>query len=273
MQQLTSGQFFGDTTNTLQVNGMILTDTAYTHAFVDWHYHENMYFTFLLQGRVIEGNKKETYHCTTGSLLFHNWQEPHYNILPPGKTRGFHLELTPFFLQQYFPNATLPAGSIKIESANQKLAFYKMFLEYQQQDAYSPIAISNYLGTCLTQISEQSLQSKAVPSWVNKIKELLYYDAAQPLTLTSLAQQLQIHPGHLSRDFAKYFHCNLGEYIRSVKLQKALQLLVETNLNLSEIAAASGFADQSHFIRLFKRQLHMLPVKARKQLTNINTAR
>ena len=61
--------------------------------------------------------------------------------------------------------------------------------------------------------------------------------------------------------------------MRKIKLEKALKLLVETNLNLSEIAAASGFADQSHFTRLFKHQLHMLPAKARKQLTNINTAR
>lgn len=41
----------------------------------------------------MEGNKKEIYNCPAGSLLFHNWQEPHYNIKPAGYTRGFQIKL------------------------------------------------------------------------------------------------------------------------------------------------------------------------------------
>lgn len=59
MVKLTNGQFFGQTNDTTYLNGVTLTDTEYTHEKVDWHYHENAYFTLILEGRVIEGNKKE----------------------------------------------------------------------------------------------------------------------------------------------------------------------------------------------------------------------
>ena len=88
MINLTTGQFYGHTNELLQLEGLTLTDTEYTHDYVDWHYHENAYFTFILDGLVLEGNKKETYHCSTGSLLFHNWQESHYISKPPGFTRA-----------------------------------------------------------------------------------------------------------------------------------------------------------------------------------------
>ena len=59
MKLLQTGQFYGQTNNTFLLNGLALTDTEYTQEKVDWHYHENAYFTFILQGNIIEGNKKE----------------------------------------------------------------------------------------------------------------------------------------------------------------------------------------------------------------------
>ena len=68
MNLLQTGQFHGQTNKTIHLNGITLTDTEYTLPKVAWHYHENAYFTFILQGNVIEGNKKEIYNC---DLLFY----------------------------------------------------------------------------------------------------------------------------------------------------------------------------------------------------------
>ena len=58
MNTLQTGQFYGVTNETTTHGGLTLTDTEYTHEHVDWHYHQNAYFTFILDGRVIEANKK-----------------------------------------------------------------------------------------------------------------------------------------------------------------------------------------------------------------------
>jgi AraC family transcriptional regulator len=49
MKHLQTGQFHEQTNKTSHLNGVTLTDTEYTLEKVDWHYHENAYFTFILQ--------------------------------------------------------------------------------------------------------------------------------------------------------------------------------------------------------------------------------
>jgi cupin superfamily acireductone dioxygenase involved in methionine salvage len=58
MNTLRNGEYFGKTNDIVTIEELTITDTEYTHPYVDWHYHENAYFTFLLQGNMIEGNKK-----------------------------------------------------------------------------------------------------------------------------------------------------------------------------------------------------------------------
>jgi len=137
MKHLQSGEFHGNTNKTIDLNDVILTDTEYTHDKVDWHYHENAYFTFLLQGNVIEGNKREIYTCSAGSLLYHNWQDPHYNIKPPGFTRGFHIELKDTWFKNFSFNASALQGSINISNPDAKFLLYKIFKETKIWDDVS----------------------------------------------------------------------------------------------------------------------------------------
>lgn len=70
MKQLSKGQFYGETNFRRSVDSLTLTDTVYTHDFVDWHYHETPYFTFLLQGGLTEGYKKERKNLRPGVFCF-----------------------------------------------------------------------------------------------------------------------------------------------------------------------------------------------------------
>jgi hypothetical protein len=60
---------------------------------IDRHRRENAYFTFILQGGLIESTETDTYNCLAGSLLFHNLKDPHYKIKPANNTKCFHIEL------------------------------------------------------------------------------------------------------------------------------------------------------------------------------------
>jgi len=265
MKHLQTGQFHGQTNKTIQLNGLTLTDTEYTHDKVDWHYHENAYFTFILQGNVIEGNRKEVYNCTAGSLLFHNWQEPHYNIKPNGFTRGFHIELEQQWLQGFDFGLSDLTGSINILNPDLKLLLYKIFREVKIDDGTTSLSVQSLLLQLVEQMRHDnkiSIQKK--PLWVNKIREVLDNKFADNLSLTDLSANLGIHPVHLSRDFPKYFHCNLGHYIRKLKIERSLSLLSQKSNSLSAITFECGFSDQSHFARCFKEINGMNPLEYRK---------
>lgn len=265
MKLLQTGQFHGQTNNTVFLNGLTLTDTEYTHDKVDWHYHQNAYFTFILQGKVIEGNKKEVYNCSAGDLLFHNWQEPHYNIKPAGFTRGFHIELQENWLQNLHFSLGDLTGNMNIQNPELKLLLYKIFKETKMNDETSQLSIESLLLQVLEQIiQDDEIPVKKNPTWVTKIREMLNETFSEKLTLLELAMGVGIHPAHLSRDFPKYFQCTIGNYIRKLKIQKSLILLPQKNISLSAIAFECGFADQSHFIRCFKDIVGIAPFTYRK---------
>jgi len=266
MKYLRTGNFFGETNQTIHLDGLTLTDTVYTHKQVDWHFHENAYFTFVLQGRLLECNKKETYMCSGGSLLFHSWQEPHYNIKPDGYTRGFHIELNDRWFARYSPAHGL-RGSFNIEQPAVKLLLYKILSEMKTFDEFSESSIHALLLEAFENMRrEEHNRTSAKPAWINKLREILNDDCTLPFSLGLLARELDVHPVHLSRDFSRYFNCTFGEYVRKLRIEKALALMSDKDLSLTEIAFRCGFADQSHFLRTFKRILGLNPSGYRKVL-------
>jgi AraC family transcriptional regulator len=265
MKQLLTGQFYGNTNKTILLNGITLTDTEYTHDKVDWHYHENAYFTFVLQGNVIEGNKKEVYNCPAGSLLFHNWQEPHYNIKPEGYTRGFHIELEKSWFDTFTFDSKRLQGSLHISNPDIKFLLYKIFKETKMNDDVTGLSVQGLILQVLAQMFHQAQSQKNTrPPWVVKIEEILLDGYCEKPTLEYLSKILDIHPVHLSRDFSKYFNCSFGEYIRKLKVEKSLALLASRKTSLTEIAFECGFADQSHFTRCFKAINGISPSAYRK---------
>ena len=68
------------------------------------------------------------------------------------------------------------------------------------------------------------------------------------MRLTQAADALQVNPTYLSREFARYFdNLSFGEYIRKLRIDKALDLLDTTAYPMAEIAYLTGFSDQSHY--------------------------
>ncbi|GAB0156041.1 hypothetical protein CHRYSEOSP005_13030 [Chryseobacterium sp. Alg-005] len=264
MKNLRNGEFFGQTNETICLDGLTITDTEYTHPYVDWHYHENAYFTFLLQGNMTEGNKKEVYDCSAGSLLYHHWQDAHYNIKPDIFTRGFHIEISEQWFEK-FKITKYKEGSFTIKNPDVKLLFYQLFREAKMSGNSLEISLNQLLLYVFSQFSDQNGLREKKPAWAKQIEEILHENATEKLNLLDLSQTLDIHPMHLSRDFQKYFNCNLGTYIRKLKIEKSLTLL-NTDKSLTHIAIECGFADQSHFIRCFKENMGLTPLKYRQIL-------
>jgi AraC family transcriptional regulator len=266
MENLKTGQFFGTTNDTIHLKGITLTDTEYTHEKVDWHFHENAYFTFILKGKFIEGDKKALFSCNTGSLLFHNWQEAHYNIKPSGYTRGFHIELNPKWFASYNIDTKSINGSLNIVDPQLKMLIYNIYKEAKISRESCQSAIDTILIELFTLLSGTKERSdKKMPVWACLIRDLLN-DSSENLTLTELAGIAGVHPVHMSRSFYKYFNSNLGDYIRILKIQRALGMLSDRSQSLTEIALSCNFADQSHFIRSFKALQHITPSEYRRLL-------
>jgi AraC-like DNA-binding protein len=260
MDLLKKGEFFGTHYQKSTFDNVIITDTEYTHPKVDWHYHENPYFTYLLQGQLFEANKKESYYLTPGSLLFHNWQDTHYNIKPPEYTRGFHIELNENWFSNYDIKITDFEGSINIKNPLIKSLMNKVYVESKIKDHYSTTSIETLLLDIFSNIKDNQKTTAKKPEWVNQLQELLHEEQVD-FSLNNLSTILGVHPVHLSRTFNRYFGTSLGNYIRVLKINKAFRLILANKISMTEICYQCGFYDQSHFITSFKQVYHTTPTR------------
>lgn len=111
-------------------------------------------------------------------------------------------------------------------------------------------------------------KSSKVPAWAKEIKEIIqdHIDTNLSLTLKTISESLNVHPSYLSREFAKYFDdLSFGDYIRKLRIEKATSLLTGSDNTLAEIAYLTGFSDQSHFNRIFKKHMGMTPSEYRRK--------
>lgn len=118
-------------------------------------------------------------------------------------------------------------------------------------------------------IKSKAGSRKKTPAWAKEIKEIIQdqIDTNLSLSLKEVSQSLHVHPAYLSREFSKHFDdLSFGDYIRKLRIEKAIQLLNDSTYSLSEIAYLTGFSDQSHFTRIFKKQTGKNPSAYKKNL-------
>jgi AraC-like DNA-binding protein len=123
----------------------------------------------------------------------------------------------------------------------------------------------------LIEVFEKYLKKKStkkIPAWAVEIKEMIQDQIDTNLTLKELSKSLKVHPAYLSREFSKYFeNLSFGDYIRKQRIEKAIELMQTKKYSLTDIAYLTGFSDQSHFTRIFKKHTGKNPSLFRKSLS------
>ncbi|AOM79454.1 chromate resistance protein ChrB domain-containing protein [Pedobacter steynii] len=106
-----------------------------------------------------------------------------------------------------------------------------------------------------------------IPAWATELKTIIQdqIDTNLALSLTGVSQELKVNPAYVSREFSKYFdNLSFGEYIRKLRIDKAIVFMDTSDYSFSEIAYLTGFSDQSHFARIFKQETGLTPSAYRK---------
>ena len=85
------------------------------------------------------------------------------------------------------------------------------------------------------------------------------------LSLTQLAEYAYTNASTLSSEFNNEMGMSLSEYVTGLRVQKAQELLRETEMTVPQIAEASGFSSAKYFREIFKKQTGMSPQQYRDQ--------
>lgn len=105
------------------------------------------------------------------------------------------------------------------------------------------------------------------PGARRRVLEVMHAQPEAHLTIETLAREAGLSPAHFARAFRESVGSAPHQYLMGLRLERARRLLDAPGVALSEVAMRSGFADQAHFTRFFKRRFGVTPgavVRARR---------
>ncbi|NOS83912.1 MAG: AraC family transcriptional regulator [Ignavibacteria bacterium] len=252
---LKSGNYLGITKRSVDYDGILITDTLYNkdNEF-PLHSHENLYIAYVIEGSYIESTRHETKRCLPGSVVLHRIDEKHSNSSFACRNRILNAEIQQNWFEKYNINYECIEKNISRNSFQIKLIFSKLYNEYLINDSVTALAFeTGILEAFNSVLAADNFISGNRPEWVKKTEEILRFEEPSKLDLTFLANETGVHPAHISRDFRRYFHSSMSEYVRRLKVEKAGEYLNNGKFTLADISYKCGFADQSHFTRIFKK--------------------
>ena len=192
-----------------------------------------------------------------------------------GKIRDIAKRFHDYFLngRMYSPKA-IKESYVRFQWAVLNIAKEVGCIEYQQIDQ------KNLLDRIMGAKTEKELQGsmeglfacmsmtgrgmEAVSLAVKKAQSIIHEFYADGITLSEIADRLNLSQEYLGTQFHREVGENFSAYIRNYRLLKAKELLIGTQLKQYEIAEKVGYADAKYFARVFKECVGMSPAEYRK---------
>jgi AraC family transcriptional regulator len=148
----------------------------------------------------------------------------------------------------------------------QRLAL-RLHQELVNADTASAVAIHGLVALIAAEIARGDAPGRdATPYWLDSVRAFIELNYRSDIGVRELARKARVHPAHLSKSFGRAFGSTVREYVRRLRVEFARKQIESSGLTLSEIAIASGFADQSHFTKTFKRVVGTSPSEYRQTL-------
>jgi len=103
---------------------------------------------------------------------------------------------------------------------------------------------------------------RLIDNVISEIREHYMED----ISLTSLASKYNVSMGRLSEMIKEHLKVNFSDYIASLRIQRAKELLRDESLSIQEIAEIVGYNDYFYFTKVFKKVEGISPSKYRKSI-------
>lgn len=257
---------------------------------VPWHWHEELEAAIITEGCsiVVAGNEKYTIHPGEGffinsGILHSAWDIDmsscrfHSIVFHPRLIGG---SVDSVFHQNYVhpltENTALESCFLTPTVPWQKAALDAIENTWQnlvQEPAGYEFRIRNELSKLIFLLhknlpSDQHPTDQKTLRNGERIKQMLQFihdHYQEELNVSAIANVCSISESECLRCFKNTIQTTPIQYVRQYRIQRALQLLLATEMSISDIAASCGFQDLSYFTKTFREMKGVAPGEYRKR--------
>lgn len=186
-----------------------------------------------------------------------------------------HWEFRPAF-EEEFPEIECSPGLFVIDrdrwTGSGGIAGMDMMLHLIEQDHGLAVsrAVANWFqidrirNAAIHQRAGQMDRTETLPTPLQKAIELMMANIETPLKMDEVAELSGLRLRRMERMFKSNLETSPAHFYRGLRLEKARELLLHTNLSTLEIGVLTGFSSSSHFAMAYQRHYGMRPTDARR---------
>jgi AraC-like DNA-binding protein len=249
------GKFVGAPVHAHVSDGVSIAENTYASGLsVAAHAHDAPLLSLVLQGHATEENAGRSRELSSQSLLYTPSFETHgHRFLTPGRWLNIQFS-APWFARVGAEAGALPAEPQLLRGGAILNWASRLGAEIRDPDAISHFAIEGALLLLIADLSRLPVSGeRRRPRWLKTIEDAIEASIAAPPSVTDLAALAGVHASHLLRTFRLYHGCTVATYVRRQRVARARTEIATSKATLSAIALQAGFADQSHFTRVFQQ--------------------
>ena len=189
-----------------------------------------------------------------------------YSVTFP--TQTFNILFCDFEFDSSVPKQSAvftPKNTLHAKSLFEKLLH--VYTASTQTSFHDSMALFYEIYSLIRTSSNQEYVAPSARRRVTEVKTYIdehYKDPA--LSVESLSERAQMSEVYLRKLFRAQYDISPSQYITSVRLKKAKELMRSPFLTLEECALQSGFSSPQYFCRVFKKETGTTPYTFRKQL-------
>ena len=123
----------------------------------------------------------------------------------------------------------------------------------------------------VTASNKIELPSRVPNHLINLAIDYIMTNYNKQIGLWEISQYTRTSENHLSTLFREVTGINFLQYLNAYRINKAIELLENTNMNVSEVAENTGFPTPSYFTKIFKRFISLTPSQYRDEISSVKS--
>lgn len=252
MRSFPAGYYTGEST-TREIAGVLLTEVEHAAArSVEKHQHDASYFGLLLEGAYEERGDGFDLRYEPYTLVFHASRTPHEDRML-GPCRFFAVDLLPRWEAVIAELGGAAAHVFELSGGDPIWLVLRLYREFLADAGAAESTVEALVYELCAHVAKRGSEELHEPAWLRQADVAVREGFRDPLDLRRLAASIGVHPTHLCRAFRRFRGYTISDAIIGARVQHVARRLADSNESLAEIASATGFTDQSHMTRTFKR--------------------
>ena len=132
---------------------------------------------------------------------------------------------------------------------------------YHTESSDGVIACKATVYRILSMMDKKIIKRYSLPmdDIVSGVIRFITENFSDPITLKDVSKHLSVNYSYLSRIFKKYQGMSFTECLNGTRLSRAIALLEETNMTVTDIALSCGFGSTRNFNRVFALKMQCSP--------------